>query len=408
MKKEDLKAAFDKIQIDPNAESRIIKQVISRNERGMDKVMKTLSFKRLVPVMALAVILAGSLLVYNMLPGRNSGMMPEDGIQTDDLGSGREDGVAPVTDQFTLGDRYYTLLHEELREEFGLPAQVNENDIGRRIDTIKSTPDKSLEGKEVFEYLPAGGEAVVVVKRENGYQLFMFYSFESYNNNQDEDATAYLRLYGINGPQDIKKVLFIEYSEQSKVSGKLNVIGELAEAEEIEKFYGYYSVLKNASDKYFEKLFGFVPGNVDPADITIDPAEPAPDEVNAPDKINNESSPEIEPIPGEDAPAVDLPAEDTPAIAVDLPLDLDAPVSSDTSSSSSGMMDVGGTASGSGGSAIPSSQGSAGNALANPIGVRIYNQNGVYYEIMYYPNIGFLSRYEVSAEFADFIHAYIK
>jgi len=89
-----------------------------------------------------------------------------------------------------------------------------------------------------------------------------------------------------------------------------------------------------------------------------------------------------------------------------MPLDPDAPVTSD-SSAPSGMMDMGDTG-GSQGGYVPPNQGSAGDALANPIGVRIYNKQGVYYETMYYRNIGFLSRYEVSREFADFLATYIK
>ena len=33
------------------------------------------------------------------------------------------------------------------------------------------------------------------------------------------------------------------------MEGKLNIVGEITDPAEIERFYGYYSVLKNASDK---------------------------------------------------------------------------------------------------------------------------------------------------------------
>lgn len=52
----------------------------------------------------------------------------------------------------------------------------------------------------MYRYMPAGGEAVVAVKRETGYQLFRFFAFESYLNNQDEDTRDYLELYGISEP----------------------------------------------------------------------------------------------------------------------------------------------------------------------------------------------------------------
>ena len=38
--------------------------------------------------------------------------------------------------------------------------------------------------------------------------------------------------------------------------------------------------------------------------------------------------------------------------------------------------------------------------------IRIYNRNGIYYDSMYYANIGFINRYEVSKEFADYLDKY--
>jgi hypothetical protein len=425
MKKDDLKAAFDQIQPGPDTEKRMLSKIINGQDSRKESAMKRLSIKRLIPVLGLVIIIAGSLLIHNSLPGRDNGLFPEGEIgdvQTDDLGA-REDMVAPLINQFRLDDRHYIQLHEELREEFDLPAHVTEEHIGDKIAEIQSTPDESLIGLEVFEYIPAGGEAVVAVKKEDGYQLFNFFTFESYNNNQDEDAIAYLKLFGINGPEDIKTVQLIEYSEESKIEGKLNIVGELTGSDEINQFYKYYSVLKNASDKYFEKLFGYQPSS-DPGNVTTDPAPDMDIEMSAPDAgaaPDAGSAPDTDIAPDAVNTAVDTPAQasyggttvdepvaqDLPAVAEDMPLNLDEPVSSDSSASSSGMMDMGDTGNSQSGS-VPPSQGSAGDALANPIGVRIYNKNGVYYETMYYRNIGFLSRYEVSKEFADFLASHMR
>lgn len=408
-------AAFDKIKPGPDEEKIMLNNILSRKESRKEKAMRTLSMKKLVPVLGLVIIIAGSLLINNLWLGRSDSMTPEGEIQPDGLDA-REDMVAPITDQFRIDDRHYILLQDELREEFGFPAQVSEEDIGRKITVIESTPDESMKGLEVFEYIPAGGEAVVAVKREDGYKLYKFFTFESYNNNQDEDAIAYLELHGINGPEDIKVIQLIEYTEESKIKGGLNIVGEITEPAEIEKFYNYYSVLKNASDKYFEALFGYKPGS-DQSKVTTDPAPDANEEISASDAG---AEPDIGPAPdepvsnkpatGEGTAAEDLPAQaqDMPLVpaAEDMPLDPDAPVTSD-SSAPSGMMDMGDTG-GSQGGYVPPNQGSAGDALANPIGVRIYNKQGVYYETMYYRNIGFLSRYEVSREFADFLATYIK
>jgi hypothetical protein len=60
MKKEDLKAAFDKIQPEADAENRMLKQIINKSSRK-ESAMGTLSVRRLIPVLGLIVILAGSL-----------------------------------------------------------------------------------------------------------------------------------------------------------------------------------------------------------------------------------------------------------------------------------------------------------------------------------------------------------
>ena len=110
-----------------------------------------------------------------------------------------------------------------LRKEFGFRLQVSEEDIGEKIGV---NPRIKLEGIGSVWVYTGRREAVIAVKGR-WIPVVQFFTFESYNNNQDEDAIAYLNLYGINGPQDIKAVQLIEYSEESKVEGKLNIVGDL-------------------------------------------------------------------------------------------------------------------------------------------------------------------------------------
>jgi hypothetical protein len=203
---------------------------------------------------------------------------------------------------------------------------------------------------------PAGSEAVLAVKREEGYQLFNFFTFESYINNQDEDASVYLKLYGINGPHDIQAVRFIEYTEQSKVEGGLNIIGELNEAAEIEEFYRYYFELKNASDKYFERLFGYLPNGEDYGNVTTDPAGQELDKGQEPELNTGQVAPDQ----GGTTSGIEAPA-DEPVQAIDLPLDLDAPVSSNPD-----MMDRGDTESGSKGEFNTTQPGFGRKCLSKP------------------------------------------
>jgi hypothetical protein len=71
--------------------------------------------------------------------------------------------------------------------------------------------------------------------------------------------------------------------------------------------------------------------------------------------------------------------------------------------SSHGVVDMGNTESG----VVEPSIGSIGNALDNPVTIRIYNRNGIFYDSVYYVNIGFINRYEVSEEFAGYLSKYI-
>jgi hypothetical protein len=422
MKKEDLKISFDQIKPSESAKKRMLDNILSHSDRKKGTFMTLFNFKKAIPALALVTVIAGGLLAYSML-GENSFMLrennhydsaPEYNSVTDDVGSGREDAVAPLLDQFQIDDRHYMLLFDDLRVDYGLPATVSENDIGEKITDITVSPDKNMIGSEVYSYIPAGGEAIVAVKKDNGYQLFRFFTFESYNNNQDEDSVEYLKLYGINKADDIAKIQFIGHSEQSKLEGRTDILGEITNRDEIARFYGFYSVLKNSSNKYFDRLFNYNNTGTGNKGIEIDTAVPntvttPPDYVD-PDPVK----PADQMGYGEDLP-MDIASDRVDAV-VDLPLKItedesvsisgNTPTSNDdagTVSPPHGIMDMGDTGSGS----TEPSQGSAANALVNPITIRIYNQNGVYFDSVYYKNFGFISRYEVSKDFADFIGKYI-
>ncbi|NLY17876.1 MAG: hypothetical protein GX045_02710 [Clostridiaceae bacterium] len=148
-------------------------------------------------------------------------------------------------------------------------------------------------------------------------------------------------------------------------------------------------------------------------DVKTDPAAP---DMNPPDAIEPDmSAPDYmksgQRLPmGETKARFDI-AEDMPLIIQDESDTIfssgsahnatagDTPVSSGTSSV---IMDMGDE-----GQISGSSSGTAADALANPITVRIYNQKGLYFDSMYYMNIGFINRYEISEDFADFINSYI-
>ena len=418
MRKEDLKAAFDKITPDEFAERRMLNNILSHS--GKERNITMFNFRKAIPVLGLVVVILGSLLLYKILPNDNM-LPPETDAQTE-LAT-REDMAAPLLNQFKIEDKNYIFMSDDLRNEYGLPAEITEDDIGDRITIITDSPDKSLIGKEVYRFIPAGSEAVVAVKNGEEYSLFKFFTFDSYNNNQDKDAIEYLKLYGINKAEDIEKVQFIIHTEKSKLEGKLNVTGEITKEDEIARFYDFYSKLKNSSDKYFEKLFNYRSEIKENQGVEIDSAVT---EYKAPDAVLTPSEPEnvVHPVAPdvvatpvapyavpEIAPeeAYDMPASiSDQVVAEDLPLpagsEADTPISS---GASHGMMDMGDTSTSSGGTSVAPAQGTGTDALAEPVTIRIYNKHGVYLETWYYRNIGFISRYEVSQEFADFLNNYI-
>lgn len=380
MKRDEIKRAFDAIQPSEAQKERIFNKILSYNDKNRKvDFMRLFRPKMIAAALALIVFVAGGVFTYNNFinlptnsPAEGKEFTAGDIANNDD---GREDLLAPIVDQFKIDDKNYFLLYDELKSAFNLPQTIKQEDIGDKITTITSSVDNSLIGCEVYQYIPAGCEAVVAVKKNNEYRLFKFLSFDSYNNNKDEDADAYLKLYGINSADDIAKILFIGHSEEAKLNGVSDIRAEVTDKADIAKFYDFYSVIKDSSEKYFEKLYGYRNSFNDKSDydVSVDiPADQLP-----PDYAE-----------GGDKP-VTTPYHDRAESAEDSIIQY----------GESPVIDQGQTS--------PSSGSSAG-ALANSVTIRIYNQSGVYYEVEYYPNFGFISRHEVNSEFADFLANFIK
>lgn len=396
MKREDIRRAIDRITPGQDAEKKMLDHILQQSGEIGRKVSRTaFSTRRAIPVLAVSAMIVAGALIWSLSSGGLLTGNPGEKLQAgDSIGAApREDAVYVLKDQFQLGNRHYILLREEQWAEFGLPDAIKDEDIGEKIAAITTSIDESLVGLEVYRYMPAGGEAIVAVKKENGYQLFKFLAFESYLNNQDEDAKAYLELYGIYSAEDIARIRFIGHSERAKLEGRTEILAELTDRQKINKFYDYYSVLTDSSENYFRKLFGTAgsdPGNAgsvpDPTKngMEIPPVPPEHrdgglhDRPDAPVSIQKDEVPKAtEVMPSgyaEDLPiAYPVPPADTPNVVGQ-------------------------------GSTQASHPGSAGtSALDNPVTIRIYNRSGVYMETVYYPNIGFISRHEVNERFAAFL-----
>jgi len=404
MKQEDLKRLFDRIEPDDRARQRMLNNILEyRNQRQKVSFIKRINYKVTVPALVLVLVFTGSILAYNLtdkslwgsdFTEKGKGLTEKWAIDGDtgDLSGGvPEDSIAIIKNQFQIEDRHYVLLTDDIKSEFAFSASISDSDIGKKITTVTTAIDSDLLGCEVYEYLPAGCEAVIAVKINNEYKLFRFFNFESYNNNEDEDAAAYLKLYGINSAEDILKIQFIRYSEEAKLEGGMDIISEITDNDKIAKFYNYYSVLKNSSSEYFESLFNYQPADNGDTDIIperkgevgIDPGLVPPD-------LPQDYTETVGTSYADDAVSVEVDVNDNPA----------------TDSGPNVIYDTEAQVSGSGGTSSAGSAGSVGNALGNSVNIRIYNRHGVYYETVYYPNIGFISRHKVTDEFADFLNQY--
>lgn len=304
--------------------------------------MKLLNLRKIIAAFIFVLLFVGIIFVNNSMSNKKTANMDRAAAANDsDLIVRESADIAKVQDQFKMGNKDYIVLPEALRKEFKLPETISTEHIGNRIITIENSVDDKLKDREVFQYIPAGSEAVVAVKMDKEYTLFKFFTFDSYNNNQDEDARAYLELYGINQGKNILKVQIIGHSDEAKIQGRLDIISEITDREKINEFYNYYSVIKNSSDKYFDRLFNYK-GSDNQGQVTAKSR-----------------------------------AELTPPDSPD-------------------------------GAATSGSAGSVGDALNNPVTIRIYNQSGLYYDAEYYPNLSFISRHEVNEEFVGFLKGYMK
>ncbi len=275
-----------------------------------------------------------------------------------------EDAIAKDS-RIGFDNKQYVPLSGDLLKKYGFEETVSQSQIGAKLGTVTEGNDT---GKEVYAYIPAGSDAVVAMKDGDSYKLYSFFTFKSYENNQDEDMIEYLKVYGIHAYTDIKKV---------------TIDGKELEPDEIETFYNYFSALKNSSDAYFDSLF-----NGKESSSTIAPDIAPNDKPGlAPDIAPNVNS-GLAPDSGYQT---DLPVMDEPQVP---------PVSNEVTLNEQASDTPG---------AVPGSSGSMGSdALANSHSIVVYGQNGLSFEMKYYPSIEFISRHKVDSDFQSFLKEHLE
>ncbi|MDF2567299.1 MAG: hypothetical protein K0R90_755 [Oscillospiraceae bacterium] len=187
------------------------------------------------------------------LPAKDSGTQGNEAETPED---GTDMAIGKIVNVFVFSGREYRILSQDSLKTFGFSEMIDKKDIGSLITTIKSGSnrtydDKSLVGSKVYEYKPVGSQAVVVVNQKGKNELYMFSSFISYQQNQDEDASEYLKLYNIKSEQDISKIEINSFAGPEERDPNKTI----EDRDLIAKYYKGYKNLKNSSDEYFKQLY---------------------------------------------------------------------------------------------------------------------------------------------------------
>ena len=331
MTQKELIASFESILPEDGAQDRMLRRILSHQQP------KHKGFSLYASVAAALVVLCaaafGASMLWKPVP------------TTESVASSMEMSIAEVVNQFEFKGKTYTKLTAELCSEYGLSKTVSQKDVGTALGTIQTSPDDTLTGQTVYSYQPTNAPAIVVVRQSGVLERYAFMGFLSYENNSDEDASAYLDVYGIHSTDDIARIEVYSFpSATSKVLSRT-----LASKEELTSFYNGFSSLKNTSDAYFSALG-------------------------------------IENSPPQESSLAEISSFSTSENSI---------ASSDTTRSfsvlSNSAMDS------------PSYEGSAAHALEDSIDLRIVSKNGLYFDMPYYPHIGFLSRYQIQGDFLTFL-----
>ena len=271
-------------------------------------------------------------------------------LDTASSGSDTDIYVIPAESSFTLNGKRYEQAGSGSAQIWGrpLPSAVSEESLGAAVGTISGSGE--LDGETVYTYTPAGGEALVAVSLDGRYRLYVFSNFLSYEENGDEDAEEYLKVYGADGPEDLLSVELLEYPDGvSEYS-----LGVLSE-EEKGRFYSLFSGLKEKSAQYFQALSSYETQNAQTSSSAAEEAEPPP--------------------------AESFTAVFDPGGTAYLPADSYGKAAEDNAAAASQSAVAG-----------------VSHALDDSVCVRITFKSGLTREFWYYPRIGFLSRFEAAPE----------
>ncbi len=155
-----------------------------------------------------------------------------------------------VMQSFELDGALYHQASSEELTEYGLPATVDEELIGPYLGTLGKEAGEELMGKDVYAYGDPAARVFLTVQTAKGYDIYLFGGFIKYRDNTDEDASAYLALYGVEDESDIESIDIYDYPDTTSE----HLVRTITSRKIIGQFYDMYCSLTDASEAYFDAI----------------------------------------------------------------------------------------------------------------------------------------------------------
>lgn len=273
MKNEKIYRSFENISPTQEQKDKMFENIILA-----DKKPSNIKIKRILPISAAAAIIMVTVLVMPDFTSEDSfssqsneartetasAQMEADRVATDsDMiifnGQGVNEGFAgesiesktdiatAINYSLNFENRVYGVLAPDTMMQYGLDSSKIHEDIGEYLGTA------NINAKSVGIYSSnsISNQAVIIAQSDNSAEYYSFHNFSSYENNEDENALEYLKIYGVESADDIAKIEIVNYSDAFSQNSKA------LSKTEIETFYGFFKELTNSSSEYFYALSNY-------------------------------------------------------------------------------------------------------------------------------------------------------
>ncbi len=276
MNKKDIKTSFDKISPTEEQKEKMLETIISANQKkGVYS-----RIKRYIPVTAAAVfVICAALIVPDIFTkpivenftSDSTAAADSDLVMmqtektlaeiytpsetypatknpepTEDLGydSYIDIHIAQAQQTIVFSGRKYRCATDYEVTQYGLKPVISQSDMGEFIAFLDNPPVPELQDAEVCRLKGSDSEAIVLVYDYKNWYYYIFENFVSYEKNQDENASEYLKVFGVSSADDILSITVTDFTIPAKSLSRT----------QISLFYDGFKGLVNSSDTYFKAI----------------------------------------------------------------------------------------------------------------------------------------------------------